>query len=113
MPAPKARPRATRAAAPITPARRRFSTPPARAAFAAVLEEEVVLLSASSAKARSFADWKRCSGCFSRQRRTMRSSPGETGVVISLSSGGSSFRIAVIVSAAVSWRKARLPEIIS
>ena len=69
--------------------------------------------SALSAKERSRADWKRCSGFFSRQRRTMRSSAGGSGRPGSDNSGGSSFKTAVMVSAGVSRRKARTPESIS
>jgi len=64
-----------------------------------------------SANDRSLADWKRCSGVFSRQRRTMRSSAGETRRLAPEErsdersddgvdkSGGSSFKTAVMVSA--------------
>ena len=68
---------------------------------------------ASSAKARSLADWKRCSGAFSRQRRTMRSSAGATARPDSPSSAGSSLRMAVMVSAEVPRWKARSPASIS
>ncbi len=64
----------------------------------------------ASANARSPADWKRSAGCFSRQRSTTRASPGGHG---SGSAPGSSRRIAVIVSAAVSLWNARLPVSIS
>src|SRR5271163_2008351 len=73
--APKARP--VTAAAATNSGQRGLLASAAIAALAAVFV--VVPVRASSAKARSFADWKRCSGCFSKQRRTMRSSPGETG----------------------------------
>ena len=66
-----------------------------------------------SAKATSFADWKRFSRSFSRQCRTMWSSAGETLRPDCVSSGGSSFRIAAIVSLAVSRLNAFLPESIS
>src|SRR5688572_20520184 len=49
-----------------------------RAAIASMDACDVVdaVVSVSSAKARSFADWNRRSGDFSRHRRTMRSRPG-------------------------------------
>jgi len=56
----------------------------------------------SRSKARSRADWNRCSGSFSRQWRTMRSRPGGIWRLVAERSGGSSFRIALIVSADVS-----------
>ena len=59
----------------------------------------LVSIADSSANARSRADWKRSSGRFSRQRRTIRSTPGATTTPDRSGSGGSSFRIAVIVSA--------------
>src|SRR6266545_5789535 len=68
---------------------------------------------ASRAKPRSRADWKRRSGFFSRQRRTIFSSAGETFAFISPSSGGSSFKIALITSATEAPLKARRPLIIS
>jgi hypothetical protein len=68
---------------------------------------------ADKSKARSWAEWKRCSGFFSRQWRTMRSSAGEMSPFAAERSGGSSLRIADIVSAEESRRKARLPESIS
>jgi hypothetical protein len=61
----------------------------------------------------SEADWNRRSGFFSRQWRTIRSRPGETFWFVTESSGGSSLRIAAIVSPAESPRKARWPESIS
>ena len=61
---------------------------------------------ARSANARSRADWNRCSGRFSRQCRTMRSSAVEIGSSRS-SRSGSAFRIAAIVSAAVARRNGR------
>ncbi len=67
----------------------------------------------SSANATSCAEWKRCSGLFSMQRRTIRSSPGETPWFVAERSGGSSRRIADIVSAAESPRNACRPESIS
>lgn len=60
--------------------------------------EPEVAESDSRSKARSLADWNRASGCFSRQCRTIRSRPGWTFGFDALSSGGSSFRIAFIVS---------------
>src|SRR5260370_11157845 len=70
-----------------------------------------------NAKDRSRADWKRCSGLFSRHLRTMRSSAGETRRVESDDavdkSGGSYFKTAVMVSAVVSRRKTRVSESIS
>src|SRR6266545_6547429 len=70
-------------------------------------------VSVSRSKARSWAEWKRCSGFFSRQWRTIRSSPGEIFRLVSERSGGSSRRIADIVSAVESAWKARRPESIS
>src|SRR6185503_3502741 len=61
---------------------------------------------ASSANARSVALWKRRAGCFSRHRRTMRSSDGLIVELVALNSGGSSFKIAAMVSADVSRRNA-------
>src|SRR5918993_3567678 len=69
---------------------------------AAVVEDEEPADRVSSAKARSLADWKRRSGVFSRQRRTIRSREGEIATALVSRSGGSLVRIAVIVSAAVS-----------
>src|SRR5215467_13899286 len=63
--------------------------------------------SADNANDKSFADWKRCSEFFSRQRRTIRSSAGEIGCDAATGSAGSSLRTAVIVSAGVSRRNAR------
>ena len=67
----------------------------------------------SRAKARSCAEWKRCAGSFSRQRRTIRSRAGGAIPCAELSSGGSSFRIAANVAAVVSARNARRPDSIS
>ena len=61
----------------------------------------------------SWADWNRLSRSFSRQCRTMWSRAGEMFRPDSVSSGGSSFRIAAIVSLAVSRLNAFLPESIS
>ena len=66
--------------------------------------------SASRSNATSRADSKRSSGFFSRQCRTIRSSPGGTSLFVWEMSGGSFVRIAVIVSAAVSPRNARWPD---
>ena len=66
-----------------------------------------------SANATSRAVWNRSAGFFSRQWRMMRSSAGEMSARVPVSSGGSSLRTAVIVSAAVSRWKARWPETIS
>src|SRR4051794_35403105 len=68
---------------------------------------------ASSANARSLADWNRSSGFFSRQRWTTRSSAGGIAGVAADSGGGSSLRMADSVSAALSRSNARRPEIIS
>ena len=67
----------------------------------------------SNAKARSWAERNRWSGLFSRQRLTMRSRTGENPCSAFVSSGGSSFRIAFIVSMADSRRNARLPDSVS
>src|SRR5687767_1080156 len=83
------------------------------AVTAAVVEAEDPVDSVSRAKARSLADWKRRSGVFSRQRRTIRSREGEIAIAVVSRSGGSLVRIAVIVSAAVSPLKARTPLSIS
>ena len=64
----------------------------------------------SRSNARSCAEWNRSSGFFSRQWRTTRSSPGCTFLFVAERSGGSSRRIADIVSAAVSRWNARAPE---
>src|SRR3954451_20836539 len=68
---------------------------------------------ASSAKARSLAEWKRSSRFFSRQRRTTRSRPELTELLVSERSGGSSRRIALIVSAIESRWNAFRPDSIS
>ena len=70
-------------------------------------------MSASRLKATSRADWKRSAGFFSRQWRTMRSSAGETLRLVSPRSGGSSLRMALMVSTEESPWKARLPDSIS
>jgi hypothetical protein len=58
-------------------------------------------------------DWNRAAGFFSRHRSTMRASAGGIGRSVVLRSGGSDFRMAVIVSAPVSPRNARCPVSIS
>lgn len=68
---------------------------------------------ASIANARSSADWNRAFGSFSVQRRMMRVRAGGTCRDESGASARSSFRIAVIVSGAVSREKARAPVTIS
>jgi hypothetical protein len=65
---------------------------------------------ASSANARSLAVWNRAAGLFSRQRSTMRRRAGGIARPVPPRSGGSSLRIAVIVSAGVSRRNARRPD---
>ena len=65
---------------------------------------------ASRSNARSCAEWKRCSGFFSMQCRTMRSRPGEMVWFVTERSGGSSLRIADIVSAAESPWNALSPR---
>src|SRR5262249_53702586 len=68
---------------------------------------------ASKAKAKSEAEWKRCSGLFSRQRCTTRCSAGGIAVTICDNVGGSSLRTALIVSDDVGFWNARLPVSIS
>ena len=80
---------------------------------ATALELTDVPENASSANATSRAVWNRSAGFFSRQWRTIRSSAGDRSVFDVDSSGGSSRRIAVIVSAAVSRLNARSPDSIS
>ena len=58
----------------------------------------------------SFEDWNRFSRSFSRQWRTMWSRAGAMLRPEWISSGGSSFRIAAIVSLAVSRLNAFRPE---
>ena len=67
----------------------------------------------SMLKARSRADWKRRSRSFSRHRRTSRSSAAGTLGIFSVSSGGSSLRMALRVSIDESRLKARVPLSIS
>src|SRR5579863_8676961 len=68
---------------------------------------------ASIAKAKSEADWKRCSAFFSRQRWTTRCRAGGTAGTSCERVVGSSFRIALMVSAGVDLRNARWPVSIS
>jgi len=68
---------------------------------------------ASRAKLRSRADWKRSWGFFSRQRETIISSAGDTDGLISAIGGGCSLRIELITSIVVAPRKGRLPASIS
>src|ERR1700759_3547437 len=93
--APSASPAARRATAEATGTsqRRRF----AAAEDADAPPDEIVEMDSRS-KAMSWADWKRCAGCFSRQWRTMRSraggmAAGLNGFVLVAKSGGSSLRI--------------------
>jgi len=65
---------------------------------------------ARRSNARSCAEWNRSSGFFSRQWRITRSRPGWTFLFVAERSGGSSRRMADIVSAAVSRWNAREPE---
>jgi hypothetical protein len=65
-------------------------------------DDEEVPDSASKAKPRSRADWNRSRGFFSRQRRTIRSSDGDTGRPLRVNSGGSSLRMAFMVSTLLS-----------
>src|SRR5450755_407947 len=74
---------------------------------------ESVPESAPRAKPRSRADWKRLAGFFSRQWRTMRFMAGETFSWSGSGSGGSSLRMAFMVSTLDSPLKARWPEMIS
>ena len=60
-----------------------------------------------SANATSFADWKRRAGSFSRQRRTTRSSARGASGRVSVTEGGWSVRIRLIVSAGELPRNAR------
>ena len=94
-------------------ARRGVSLPPRTAPATAPVGRSETLESASRSNATSRADSNRSSGFFSRQCRTIRSSPGWTSLFVCDRSGGSFVRIAVIVSAAVSPRNARWPDSIS
>src|SRR5579864_334273 len=68
---------------------------------------------ASSANAKSDADWKRCPGFFSKQRCTTRCNErGRFGATCEIS-GGSSFRMALMVSGEVGLWNARLAVNIS
>ncbi len=60
----------------------------------------------------SSEEWKRFAGDFSRQRPTIRESPGAA-VSAGSENDGSSLRIAVIVSAAVACRNGFFPDSIS
>jgi hypothetical protein len=75
--------------------------------------EVEIVESVSRLNARSRADWKRCSRSFSRQRRTSRSTAGGTPGLNCVTSGGSSFRIALSVSMPELRLKARWPLRIS
>src|SRR5579862_1891016 len=68
---------------------------------------------ASRAKARSEAEWKRCSGLFSRHRCTIFWRAGGVPGTICEADGGSSFRMALIVSGEVGLWNARSPVNIS
>ena len=68
---------------------------------------------AARPNATSRADWKRSPGLFSRQCRTMASSPGGSPGWTVAGSGGSSLRIAFMVSTAYSRRNAGRPVNIS
>ena len=81
-----------------------------RGGFATPLAVAAVSDSTSKPNARSRADWNRISRVFSRQRETMRASAGGTSAG---SGSGSDFRIAVMVSAAVSRLTGARPVSIS
>ena len=61
------------------------------------------------AKARSLADWNRCSGSLARQRWTTRVSPRGASARIEAASGGSSLKTAAMWSWAVFPPKGRRP----
>ena len=86
----------------------RFPIPAARETDSADSPE-----SASRSKAMSRADWNRSPGVFSRQWPTIRSRAGGRLRFVSDRSGGSSLRIAFMVSTAEAPRKARRPDSIS
>jgi hypothetical protein len=65
---------------------------------------------ASNANPRSKADWKRSSGAFSRQRRMTLSTAGGIFICSAENSAGSSFKMALSVSADVAPLNARLAE---
>ena len=109
---PARKPAARRTAAAAAKAARRLTTREG-ATPGAIARAPVSEVRLSSAKARSPADWKRCSGAFSRQRRTMRSRPGGTFWFVRERSGGSSRRIAVMTSALESPPNAFRPASIS
>jgi hypothetical protein len=67
---------------------------------------------ASIAKRRSLADWKRSSARFSRHRRATRNNACDVAPE-GVRTGGSALRTAIIASAAVSPEKARCPLSIS
>src|SRR5262245_43926942 len=71
------------------------------------------IVEASSAKLRSLADWNRCSGFFSKQRRTILDSTGETFELVSVRSGGSTVKIEFMTSTADSPENGRSPQSIS
>jgi hypothetical protein len=66
-----------------------------------------------SANARSWADWKRSPGCFSRQRRTIDPTAEGRSGTSRPKSGGSSFKIAFKDSTLEARAKARSPVAIS
>src|SRR5258708_1745471 len=78
------------------------STAALAAVFMPLPDELAGADNASNAKPKSCAEWKRRSGFFSRQRRTILSSDGLTFGFDSLNSSGSSLRMAVIFAAIVS-----------
>ncbi len=108
---PATAPSIAKTAAASQPIRRRGAALPSAASAAHGPLPVVVEL--SMANARSRADWKRRSGIFSRQRRTTRSRAGVTAPADGSNSAGSSRRMAVMVSGAVSRWKARCPWSIS
>src|SRR5215467_8618351 len=85
----------------------------AESAGARVVWGELSVETDSRTNQRSEVDWKRRSALFSKHRRTIRSSDGLMFGFDSVRSSGSSLRIADIVSAMLSRRKARRPQIIS
>src|SRR5687768_4959637 len=89
-----------------------FADATGRAELESVAELDIVD-SVSRLKARSRADWNRCSRSFSRQRRTRRSTGGGSEGSSSRRSGGSSFRIALSVSIDELRLNARVPVSIS
>ena len=83
-----------------------------RARRLTTLELEVPEI-ASSANPTSRAEWNLRAGSFSRQRRMIRSSPGDSCSLSVCNSGGSSFKMAFMVSMDDSPLKARCPLSIS